>query len=381
MIDDPAKRREQQRCVVEDQAEYLLGDATGTKECSLPEARKTISHARNASFSLNGFERNFFFEATDEGYRHLGAVSGIDSNIDARSFGTGDLDRDGDLDLVVKNLQVRLLQCFRNDIRSDAHRVFFELRGRDSNRDAVGARVEIRHGDRFQMAEVRSASGFQSQSPKELFFGLGPDAKIDRVEITWPSGRRQTFEDLAADRYYRVDERDGITGERPIARDPAALAALPGERIDGAKQTIYSHPRAAPQFKVETASGEEIRARDLYERGPVVVSFMTTWTPSYAEDLAALARLRQAVPGLQVFVFAVGLQSAPIDPAGLELAKEAGLRVARCDTRFAERFTEQPNIVFPWSFVVVDSRIVLDVITGLSADATIERMREAAAGE
>jgi hypothetical protein len=378
MIDDPAVKARQQRNLIDDQKKYLLGEEASAPagDASLKDERKALAHARNASFSLNGFERNFFFEDIGSEYRHLGATSGADSNIDARSFAAADMDRDGDLDIVVKNLQVRLLQLFRNDYDTTNARVFFRLRGHESNRDGVGARIEIRHGDRFQMAEVKSACGFQSQSPNEVFFGLGPDDTIDHVEVFWPSGKRQAFEDLPAGHFYDVDERSGIANRRELGAVPVSSGPAPEAPSDGARQMVYTDPRPAPLFRVDDLDGEALSARETYGEGPTVVSFMTTWTPSYAEDLDTLAELKRAHPKLQVVVFLVELPGILTDPARTNLARAAGFHVATCDTQFAERFSGQPNIVFPRTSVVRDSKVVLDVLQSLAVEGTAEQIAE-----
>ena len=364
MIDDPAKRAEQQQSLIQDQAEYLL-EGHESQEAPLKQSRKALAHARNAAFSLNGFERNFFFENTGEKHRHLGAVSGIDSNIDARSFATGDLDRDGDLDLVVKNLQVRLLQCFENEIPSEAHRAFFRCRGVDSNRDGIGTRIEIRHGGRLQMSYVKSANGFQSQSPNEVFFGLGADALIDRVDVYWPSGKHQTFEKVAADRDYLIHEADGIDAGRPLERAVAQAAkAAEGERIDGRRKRVFSKVRNAPLFGAEDLDGESISALELYKGGDALIVFMTTWTATYDEDLAQLAELAKNHPELQIVLFLVTVNPIRSSAEGMEAARASGLRVGECELKLAEKFTQQPNVVFPWSFLVSGSKVVLDVAVG-----------------
>ena len=376
MIDDPQARSQQQRELLSDQKEYLLGEAGSAQDgSSLREERKALSHVRNAAFSLNGFERNFYFEDTGGKYRHLGAVSGVDSNIDARSFAVADFDRDGDLDIVVKNLQNRLLQLFTNEIGMENQRVVFALRGTKSNRDAIGARIEIAHGARRQMAQVRSAQGFQAQSPNEVFFGLADATTIDRVEIFWPSGERETLEDVEAGYRYLVEEGAGIASREKLgeaataAHEPEESTAPVAER-----DRVFVDERAAPLFSVVDAVGEELSARDTYEKGPTVLSFMTTWTLGFIEDLQALAKIRDENPDANVILFLVDLPGILTDPARVEFAKSFGFQVATCDAPFIERFTQQPNVVFPWTVVVVDSRVVLDAVTVLDEPQALDRI-------
>jgi hypothetical protein len=71
--------------------------------------------------------------------------------------------------------------------------VAFRLRGTKSNRDAIGALVRLYIGKEVMVRQVQAGGGYLSQSSKTLHFGLGDRSGIDRVEIRWPSGKRQTI--------------------------------------------------------------------------------------------------------------------------------------------------------------------------------------------
>ena len=75
--------------------------------------------------------------------------------------------------------------------------------GTASNRDAVGARVRLTTGGHTQIRDVRTSSGYLSQSDPRLHFGLGPHAVVDRIEISWPSGTVQNLRKIAADHGWR----------------------------------------------------------------------------------------------------------------------------------------------------------------------------------
>ena len=90
-----------------------------------------------------------------------------------------------------------------------AHWVQFQLEGRESNRDAVGARVWVTAGGRTQVSFVNGGNGFASQSSRRVHFGLGGTATIQKLKVAWPSGRTETFENVKADQIYRIIEGAG----------------------------------------------------------------------------------------------------------------------------------------------------------------------------
>jgi hypothetical protein len=119
----------------------------------------------------------------------------------------GDLDDDGDIDIVVINQNDRPL-LLENAGVPGRHWIGFRCAGTVSNRDAVGARVEVRAGDLVGVREVQCGTSYLSSSDPRVHFGLGERAIVDSVLVRWPTGATQTFRGLAVDRYHRlVEER------------------------------------------------------------------------------------------------------------------------------------------------------------------------------
>jgi enediyne biosynthesis protein E4 len=130
-----------------------------------------------------------------------------------RGCAFGDFDNDGDVDIVVNNLDGPPT-LLRNDGGNRNNWIMIKCVGTRSNRSAIGARARVVSGTHSQMDEVMSGSSYYSQNDLRLHFGLGRATKADRVEISWPSGAKESFQDLAANHLYVVQESKGIAASR-----------------------------------------------------------------------------------------------------------------------------------------------------------------------
>jgi hypothetical protein len=126
-----------------------------------------------------------------------------------RGAAFGDIANNGNIDIVVLNVgEPPSLLLNTNKIPN--HRVLFRLVGTKSNRAAIGARVTIHAGGMTQFDEVRGGGSYLSQNDLRLHFGLGSATKIDLVEVRWPTGKTESFKDVAADKIYAITEEQGI---------------------------------------------------------------------------------------------------------------------------------------------------------------------------
>ena len=81
------------------------------------------------------------------------------------------------------------------------------------NRDGIGTLVKAVVGGRTQQQTVHSGSSYCSQSQLPLVFGLGSADKVEKLEVTWPSGKKQEFKDVAANKFYSLDEDKGLVAK------------------------------------------------------------------------------------------------------------------------------------------------------------------------
>jgi enediyne biosynthesis protein E4 len=138
----------------------------------------------------------------------------------SRGLAVGDLFNDGNMDVVIGDIDGAPM-ILKNHGAPGRHWVSFELAGTKSNRLALNARLKVVAGGMTQTDEIHSGGSYLSQNDLRVHFGLGAAAKIDSLEIHWPSGKVETLTNLAADQFYSVLEGQGI---------------VPAERIRPAKK-------------------------------------------------------------------------------------------------------------------------------------------------
>ncbi len=132
-----------------------------------------------------------------------------------RGLAVGDLDQDGDLDLVISNSGAKPT-LLRNVGGNKNHWVRIAPQGLHSNKPAVGTRVEIKAGRLWQQIEITAGSGYLSQSSRIPHFGLGPRTRVDTARLLWPGGVLQDEVQVKADAVLAVEELDRKGSSCPI---------------------------------------------------------------------------------------------------------------------------------------------------------------------
>jgi len=161
--------------------------------------------------------RILFHNNGDGTFSDISASAGpaITTLASSRGLAVGDLWNDGKLSAVINNMNAAP-SLLVNQIRNGNHWIAIRTVGTKSNRDGIGARVRVKSGSRILVDEVRSGSSYISNSDMRVHFGLGSAAKIDWVEIRWPSGLSERFENLGVDQIHALKEGSGS----PLNADP-----------------------------------------------------------------------------------------------------------------------------------------------------------------
>ncbi|MDT4895291.1 MAG: enediyne biosynthesis protein [Acidobacteriota bacterium] len=156
--------------------------------------------------SLSGYQQKKVWLNDGAGrFTEVAQVIGATDTFDGRSVAQADLWNRGVLDVLVANQRGPLL-LYRNTVAPENNWIEFELEGTSSNRSAIGAEVRVFWNNQQQVQEVSGGSGFCAQNQRRLHFGLGRNARVEKVEIRWPSGKIQTLEGVEVGKLNKVKE-------------------------------------------------------------------------------------------------------------------------------------------------------------------------------
>lgn len=196
----------------------------------------------------------------DYRFESVGPAWGLDQRGVSFGAATGDLDGDGDLDLVFANYQAGVTVLRNNG--TAGHRLVVALRGTVSNRFGVGATARLETAAGVQVRQLVLGRGYASSSEPILHFGLGDEHHVKQLTVTWPSGHQQVFTGLAADQRLTITEP---TGPAPAPRAEPRPAPQFGELPAPALASLVS--REQP---VDEAAMQPLLPLRLNKAGPAL---------------------------------------------------------------------------------------------------------------
>ena len=145
---------------------------------------------------------------------------GITSAASSRGLAVGDLWNDGKLSVVISNMNSPP-SLLVNQIRSSNHWIGIQTVGTRSNRDGIGAGITVNIGKRRLVDEVRSGSSYISNSDRRVHFGLGTAERVDSVQVRWPSGLVEQFNNVTVDSIHSLTEGSGVAMNHATPKNSA----------------------------------------------------------------------------------------------------------------------------------------------------------------
>jgi len=338
--------------------------------------------------SWGGRERDCVHLACGDGsFVDVSAAAQLDWIEDGRALARLDFDRDGSPDLVLRGRGAPQLRLLRNRTPAAGRVLWLRLEGRDSNRDAIGARVTVDAGEHRRAREVTAGHAFISQSSRWLDIAFGESIDAARITVRWPSGRVDEHESLSAERRWilvegsapradavasrltPVSAGDGAEARPQNARNDAAAARTP----DGAIATWLLDPVPAPALAGLARDGAFV-GDAIESPGPLVVHFISRNCAVCVVELpglvAALPELARA--GASALFVALDVDTASRDtldfvpPLPATAAAITGDRssVAAWNIIHRRLSSWRRDIVTPTSFLLDASRRIVKVYRG-----------------
>lgn len=335
----------------------------------------------------SGYERNLFYLNNRDGtFSDVSAVVGLDFIEDGRTFAVADIDRDGRVEVFLKNRNGPQLRVLKNVMPKIGSAIAFRLSGKTSNRDAIGAEITVETGSSRQTRRLQAGSGFLAQHSKEMFFGLGEARQPVDATIRWPGGLVQKLRDLPLDHRVWVEE-----GAPPARMErfkafaaESATQELASERVvlPDSFGTWLLLPMAAPDFSLPDLIGET-KTFSGYRGKPALLYFWSTGRAGYRKDLADLAASQRqwTAAGLQLISVHADdgvSDAARLDPASLKdlpfpVLRASADTIAIYNLLYRYLFDRHRDLSLPAGFLVDAKGKIVKIYQGRLSDKQVER--------
>jgi hypothetical protein len=167
-------------------------------------------------FKTNGALKHLYGQE-DQMFENIGGGKFDDVSVKLGSYFTqeyvgrgsciADYDNDGDPDIFIVNLNGEC-KFLRNNKGNQSNWILLKLVGKTSNRDGIGAKIRLTSNGKVQTAFKKTTTGYLSQGDPRIHFGLGKNDKIDKIEISWPSGKQQVLTDVKINQILTIEESE-----------------------------------------------------------------------------------------------------------------------------------------------------------------------------
>ena len=271
---------------------------------------KALNRLLHEDRSFSGNERNCaFLNCRGTGFADISSASGFDFPDDSRAVTAVDWDFDGDLDLWMTARTAPRLRFLRNDLAANLNWVAVKLsgNGETTNRDAVGARVQLylKNQQVPLIRTVHAGDAFLSQSSGWLHFGLGPNASIEKLLVRWPGGTQESISGIEPGERFLVTQGVAAAKSWSPPSNRKSLTPLPPvfPEPEPSARIVLSARLSPPPVYIQSENGvSELTADRL--KGPLLINLWASWCAPCISELrewtAAESRIRSK--GLRIHV-------------------------------------------------------------------------------
>jgi Flp pilus assembly protein TadD/peroxiredoxin len=340
------------------------------------DAWSAINEFIRSDYTWSGYQRNnFYLNNRNATFCETAGLLGLDCVEDGRSFVLSDLDGDGRLEVILKNRTAPQIKVFRNDLNPIGESVAFSLRGTKSNRDAIGAVVELIGEHGRQRKTVRAGSGFLSQNTKLLYFGVGLTKGLLRAVIRWPNGEEQVLENVPLRN--RIEVQETVAGFNATAfrefRGSSAAHEPPTAPLSPSNTAVWLlEPIVPPAFSLPDQHGASRSLADAKDHPQLLVFWGSGCEESHEYLLTLHGLLRKQPDALKVLSVRIAAQKEPPASWVNELIAQLTFPVLASDEKTAALynifhrylFDRRQPMVSPTSFLIDRDGKVVRVYSG-----------------
>jgi tetratricopeptide (TPR) repeat protein len=344
-------------------------------------AWNAVNELVRSDFSWSGYQRNVFFANNHDGtLSDVSGALGLDLRDDCRAYALSDFDHDGRLEFVLKNRSGPQLRIFRNDLQGLGNSLVVRLTGHTSNRDAIGAVVNVKGEGQRQTKFVSAGSGFASQHTKELFFGVGGAHKNISVSVLWPTGVTETYENIPLN--HRVEIEEGTKAFKVTAyRSAPAFAGKANPAL-----TAAPAPATASSWLVAPLYGPDLELPDLngnvhqvsaMNGRPLLLSFFRMDCADSQKQIESVQKSSDVLSRAGLFALAVAVNAATDRTAIETFARSSGITIpvlladertlGAWNIQFRYLFDRRRDMEFPIAFLIDQSGAIVRIYQGLAA--------------
>ena len=295
---------------------------------------RALSRLLHEDRSFSGKERHCAFlnlRGKKAAFADVSSITGFGFPEDGRGLATSDWDFDGDLDVWITNRTAPRLRFLKNNTSSPGRFVAFKLSGdgRQCNRDAIGARLEL-HLEGVEphrrIRTLRGGEGFVSQSSNWIHFGLGEATGIARLIVRWPGGKAEEFTGVEPGRFYRVVQHSGkvVPFSPPAGRPP--LTAARQQLLASSSNTRTIAPAGLPLPALHVLAQDGSPTQHQYTRSKPTI--LNIWSSTCAPCLVELSEWSTHEKELLSHAEVITLSTDHLSGSGTDEETLAALRKA-----------------------------------------------------